>query len=872
MNPYLDSTLLHTKLSRPVARASWVERPRLIELLQRSMQGRLTLISAPAGFGKTTLLSQWLRCTDRAVVWVSLDEMDNDPVRFWRYAAEALAPLMEPASAETFKQFSYTLPSMSTSAFLDAFVHQLQAIPHPVALILDDYHTLTEQKIHDSLVYFTEHKPRHVHLLIASRAEAPFPTSRWKVQEELTVITAAQLQFTLEEADSFCRAHSVALEPIHIEQLYRQTEGWVAGLQLVSISLRSETNPDLLIDNFKGSHREVADYLFQEVVAKLPEDIRQFIQRTSILERLDAKACEAVADRTDGAAMLERIKARNLFLLPLDDHDIWFRYHPLFAEFLRARFRRNDPTQWRDAQLAASRSLASRGLLDEAIDHALAAEAFDLAESLLARNAANVLKRGEFPTLLRWLDSFPSPSELSSEMALLHAFLLVVEGQLDNAGRRLLGLEKRFLAMEPGEARQQLQSGLLFVKSNLLFTGGEFEQWFAFTSGILDDILPHNPFYYNFNYNLSEPLVRRTAFGMKGSMSQDTERIGKLFTDVLEKHGWGDSLINLYVVQSLAEGFYEWNRLEDCQKLLFKTERASRLKLVPGLYVPNRITQAKLYWAAGQRALAYETLDEANRFLAKLPESRWITYLHAAKARLLLLEGGVPSAKKELAKLRISAKDKPTYHREYEYLTLAQLLGSQRKETEALRLLELMKPQANREESLIGLVEIGLLQAELYDRMGQRQTAMRALHEALEIGEANGFARSFLDGGERTSKLLAKYRAYREQERWQPVRHQEEAGVTDAYVHRLLSLLAERQTEENEAPSRTVLVEPLTRAEIRLLDLIRQGASNKKIAEKLALSEGSVKVYTSRIYGKLGVSSRTQAVLAAQRLGLLQEA
>ncbi|QMV41154.1 LuxR C-terminal-related transcriptional regulator [Cohnella cholangitidis] len=862
MNSSSEPILLHTKTSHPVSRKNLVQRQRLVQLIEQGIEGRLTVVSAPAGFGKTTLLSQWVRQTGHAVAWVALDEMDNDPVRFWRYVAEALASSFPRADGNPYEQLLRTMPSLSMSTFLDAFIHRLHTVPHPMVLALDDYHVIKEPRIHDSIAYFIEHAPKPIHILLSSRNDLPFPSVKWKVLGELNAIDAAHLKFTVEESESFYReVAGIPLSSQQIEKLNLQTEGWATGLQLVSISLRTDDDYDRFIEQFKGYHRDVADYLFHEVIAKLPADIQDFLLRTSVFERLDAKACDAVTHLLNGGQMLEKLKAMNLFLVSLDDHDAWFRYHHLFAEFLRNRVRKNDPELWIRTNLDASKSLSARGLMDEAIDHAIAAEQYELTESLLTRHASHVLKRGEFPTLLHWLDSFPEESGLSPEMLLLYAFLLVVTGQPERANRQLVRLDSSLLGMEPGEARQQLQSGLLFVKSNLLFTNGDFAQWLTFISGILDDILPHNPIFYNFNYNMTEPLVRRSSFGLKGVLTAETEKIGMLFAEVLEKHGWGDSLINLYVVQSLAEGFYEWNRLEESQALLNKVERAARLKAVPGLFVPNRITQAKLYGVRDQFDLALETLDEALQFAAKLPESHWASCLLAAKLELLVRMARLPAAKREAGKLDIRAKDKPTFNREFEFIALAKLLGAQNKEKEALRLLELLKPQARREGSLMGLAEISINQALLLDQLGQRSNAFHCLQEALALGEANGYIRSFVDVGAPMQKLLLKYVSSSPES---------ETARSETYVRMLLDTFPKPESGKpegsGELPS---LVEPLTRAEIHLLSLIRQGASNKLIAEKLVLSEGSVKVYASRIYGKLGVSSRTQAVIAAQRLGLL---
>ncbi|MFC5407011.1 LuxR C-terminal-related transcriptional regulator [Cohnella soli] len=869
MHTLPEPIILHTKLAAPAPRTKLVDRLRLIELIERGTAGKLTFVCAPAGFGKTALLGQWARTVVMPVRWVSLDETDNDPVRFWRYVAEALSIALPPAKSDVYKQLVRSLPDLSLSTFLDALMNQLSDATRPIHLILDDYHAIEEPQIHKSLSYFIEHMPLSVRLVIASRSDLPFPTARWLIQGDFVAINASGLTFTLEEAERFYRdVANLPLNSTHVAELYRQTEGWVTGLQLTSLSLRTEKEQDFdrFIDQFGGAHRNVSDYLFQEVVARLPDETLDFVLRTSLLDRLDAKACDAVTGRSDGIRMLESLKALNLFLIPLDDQDIWFRYHHLFADYLRNLLHAEHPEEWAVAHFASCRHFASRGLTDEAIGHALAAEAYGEAESLIARHAPHTLKRGELPTLLRWYGTFPSEYELSPDMGLLYAFLLAITGQAEHAGRLLDDLERRRDGMEAGETRQQLQSGLLFVKSNLFFSGGDFPQWFAFISGILDDILPHNPMFYNFNYNRMAPYVRRTAFGLNGVLSEDTEKIGKLFAGVLEKHGWGDSLISLYVLQSLAEGFYEWNRIGESEELTARIERAARLKLVPGLFVPNRLTQARLYWLRGQRELAFETIDEAIAFAAKLPEPQWTSRLIAAKAMFLIQDAQLAAAKKETVKLRLGAKDKPTYDKEFEYLSLARLLGAQRKETEALKLLELLIPQAAREGSLMPIVEIRIVQACLLDQMGQRTNACKALREALKIGESNGYERSFADEGQPMERLLQRYATIAGSS---DAAEHELTGVSPEYVGRLLGLFEKPRTSPPSVTQQERLIEPLTRSELVLLALIREGASNRLIAEKLSLSEGSVKVYTSRIYGKLGVSSRTQAIAAAQRLRLL---
>jgi LuxR family transcriptional regulator, maltose regulon positive regulatory protein len=869
MNSFLklEPIMLHTKTTPPVSRMNQVTRQRLVDLIEQGIQGKLTLISAPAGFGKTTILSQWIRQTAYTTAWLSLDELDNDSVRFWRYVSKGLANALPTATGNRIEQLAHTLPSLSINTFLDALINELHTANQPTALLLDDYHIIEATSIHDGLSYFIEHIPQQIHLLISSRNELPFPTVKWRVRDEITIIDTNQLKFTLSESEAFYQnITGLTLSSELITHLFHRTEGWITGLQLISISLRSEADYEPFITNITGYNRNVADYLFHEVIAKLPEDIQDFLLRTSVLERLDAKTCNDITLRSDGIQMLEKLKEWNLFLLPLDDHDIWYRYHHLFVEFLRNLAKRKHPDLWLTTNRLASSSLAERGLMDEAIDHAFAANEYKFAEILLSRHISNVLQSGEFPTLLMWFDSLTTHASLSPEMSLIYAFILVVTGQAESAEQQLNRIEQQFHSMEFGEARQQLQSGLLFVKANLVFASGQFEQWFSFTATILDEFLPHNSIFYNFNYNKTDPLVRRNAFGLKGVLSKDTEAIGKLFSNVLEKHGWEDSLINLYLIQSLAEGYYEWNYLEESQDLLHKLESVARLRQIPGLFVPNRITQAHVYWANGQPELSHAILEEAISIVLKLAETHWVSYLRACQSQLYLLQGQLPAAKKAMSILRISAKDRPTFNKEYEYLALSRLLGAQHKELDALRLLELLKPQAQRENSLMSKVEISIIQACLQENLGQRSQALAALHEALVIGEANGYIRSFIDAGQVMAKLLLKY--LDQESRSDSLGSFPFIRVSNTYIQKLLEAFPSKQKQVTALMS-PALIEELTRTEHHLLKLIHQGDSNKQIADKLNLSVGTVKVYVSRLYSKLDVSSRTQALVRAQELQLL---
>lgn len=857
------SNILKTKIIPPAAKQHAVIRDRLLDSITAGLRGRLTLLSAPAGFGKSMLLAQWAHSEQRRIAWVHLDELDNDPIRFWRYVAYAVAAAVpEPAFGKLI-QLSRALPHISTTTFVDALTNELYHLTQPLTLILDDFHTIGNRSIHTSFVYWLDYLPEHIHIIISTRTELPFSTAKWLAKQQRNDIDAKQLQFNLEETEQYLRTFpGLSLNTRQIEQLVQRTEGWITGLQLASLSLRAETNVGRLIDAFSGQHRNVADYLLYEVVGKLSPELYRFLLITSVIGRLNSSVCNAVTEGTDSLRLLETAKQLNLFLIPLDERNDWFRYHLIFAQFLQDRLRRSEPEIWTRSHRLASEWFAENGDFDDAIDHAMSAQDYHAMSKYMLPHLPTVLDRGELDTLLRWFEGFPKGFPYGSELQLWHAFVLVLAGRLQQAEELLETIES---AIHRLEDLAQLRSGILFVRSNLAFANGDFSKWFAFIEGILDDIVPENPAFYNFNYNRNEPFVRRTSLGLKGVLSSDTETIGRMFTGVLEKHGWRDSLLNLYVKQSLCEGYYEWNRLEDSRAMLPELERIARNKRLPGLLIPVRLMQARLHMAEERPQMAYDIIDETMEYASGLEQAHWLEILYVFKSCLYLRNGKLGKAKKELAALGISAKSKPTFNREPAYVALARMLGLQHKESEALRILEQLKPQSEREQLVSSVVEISCLEALLEYQRGHRMAALRHLHDALTIGERFGYARSFIDEGQAMARLISVYVHEIEPQSPSPFGVRAPLENIRAYAAGLLALFPNGSRRKNKQNAQA-MTEPLSGSEYNLLHLISEGASNKQIAQTLSLSEGTVKVYLSRLYGKLGVSSRTQALAAAQHL------
>lgn len=853
--------MLKTKIAMPAVRSDSVHRSHLLQKMDAGLKCRLTTLFAPAGYGKTTLLSQWAHQYDGTAAWLSLDEMDNDLIRFWRYIVFTLSESGFPELSERMEPSMKATSHTSIFTFIDSLLNELTSTSLSLVLILDDYHVITDESIHNSLAYFLEYVPSHVHLYIASRNALPFSTVKWNIRHELCQIESGQFLFSHAETDSFYRqVHDLPLTGLQIDQLVSCTEGWVAGLQLAAISLVNSQNPDQFFAGFAGSHRNISEYLFQEVVMRLPAETRSFLLKTSLLSRMDAHVCHALTGLPDCQQMLTELHRQNIFLIPLDDYGVWYRYHHLFADFLRSQLELSASGKSRELHKLASESFAERGLLDEAIEHAIHAADYNLAVRLLSQHTPELIQRGEFSSFLRTLDSIPEHEKyLSPLFRLIHAFLLVACVQIDRAGHTLDELEQGISGIEDATEQQQFLSGLFFVRANLVFATMDFDRWLASASK-LSGGLPQSPVFYHFNYNTTEPLIRRTRFGLKGVLSDQTEIVGIHFSSILEAHGWKDSLINLYVVQALAEGFYEQNRLEKCLDLLQQVRLVAMQKKIPGLLVPYAISSAKLKLVEGNFSAARKIIEDTLNTVASWSTTYWFNSLQAFLAFIAIKEGDFALAKTELSKLPPSILKQPSIQKELEVLTHVRLLLAQQQEQEALRILAILKPASVREELLISQVNIAILQALAHHQSGNKQEAIHFLHEALAIGGSNTYVRSFLDEGAAMSHLLNDY-ALQMNTRSEPL----VPPVSSSYVNRLLALFPKKDMQR-----KVPLIEPLTGKELLILSMLAQGASNQMIADELGNTLGTVKVYLHRIYGKLGVVNRTQALLKAQEISLFE--
>jgi LuxR family maltose regulon positive regulatory protein len=907
----LAESLLTTKLYVPQAHPDSVPRPRLTSKLEEGVRRKLALISAPAGFGKTTLLSEWLTTTagsEWPVSWISVDEGDNDPALFFSYFIAALrdiqADIGEAPLALLRSPHERPLRSMLTT-----LINEITSIPYDFVLILDDYHVIENQSIHDAMAYLLEHMPPRMHLVIATRTDPPLPLARWRARNALTELHAADLRFEPEEVAAFLNGMmDLDLSADDVAALDERTEGWVAALQLVALSLQGKHDIPDFIDEFTGTHRYVFDYLAEEVLQKQPEDVQHFLLRTAILDLLSGPLCDALTGRSDGQQKLEDLEHANLFLVPLDNQRRWYRYHHLFSGFLRERLRRMRPDLIPELHCTASEWYEHSGLMAEAVEHALAAENFERAARLVNRIAEDMLQQGRLTTLAAWMDALPDRMARAQPRAyLFYAESLFLLGQYEAAEANLQKVERALSgdgAPSDGlgglpfsdQDRTALRSMAAAIRASIASVYGDLARTVALSQRALRG-LPGEALIWRGNtlaqlgvayalngdmeaasrtfaeaYAVNEAAGNAYAVRIitwrsarlqraQGRLRRAAEIYRKLLQQTSEQAALGQLPVTGYCHLDLGDLSREWNDLAAAaQHLKEGIERIERAGS-PTILLDGYIALARLRQAQGDEGGALWAIQEAEWLVSKhnLP-SRFTARLAAHQARLWLAQGNLEAATR-WAQGREPDPGELSYLREAEHLTLARVLTAQGKPEEAAQLLESLLTAAQKGGRTNSVIEILVLQSLAFQAQNDEGRALGALQSALELGEPEGYVRTFVDEGAAMAKLLAHIRgAYAEGRRTAPYRD---------YVGKLLASFEHPSPFRHVPPGIHPGVEPLSERELEVLQLVAAGLKNQEIADELFVVTGTVKAHLGSIYRKLGVQSRIQAVSRARELNLL---
>jgi len=891
------AAVLVTKLHVPPPLPKAVLRLRLIERLNEGLHRKLILICAPAGFGKTTVVSEWVAGCGRPVAWLSLDEGDNDPARFLTYLVAALQTIAAPVGAGTLATLHSPQPP-AVASILTTLLNEITAIPHDFILVLDDYHTLNSEPIDHALTFLLEHLPPQMHLVIATREDPSLPLARLRARGQLTELRAADLQFTPAEAADFLnRVMGLTLSDGDVAALETRTEGWIAGLQLAALSMQGHQDTAGFIKSFTASHRFVLDYLVEEVLQQQPARIQTFLLRTSILNRMCGPLCDALlpGPSASGQATLDHLEHANLFIVPLDSERRWYRYHHLFGDLLRRRL--GQPPELAETHLRASQWYEANNDLAEAFHHALAASDFERTARLAEAAWPDMERSFQTATWLGWVKKLPDVVVASrpglcvllgramtdlgdvneSETWLRNAERALARAPVEDASRTLpatIALIRGDNAQIVGDligtvrytelALQLAREDDLFLRAHAAITLG-FTRW---ATGDLeaalhalhvwmDDMqrMGNREFVIASAFAAADMLVILGRLGeaekaLRGAIKRAGE-LGPAAETVTAHHHLGLALLAHERGDDDAAAHY----LETAAVL------GQRTTLIDWPYRWN-LAQARLKESAGAWDAALDLLDEAGRVYVKNPIPI-LRPVEALKTRIYLKQGRLDKAASWARARGLSVLDEVTYEGEYESLTLARARLSQGELTGVNELLERLLAAAETQKRMGSVVEILLTQGLVHQAQNDLSRALAVLERALALAEPEGYLRVFVDEGQAMRRLLLQFRSANENQAAHPLR---------VYVDNVVAAFPPPATiTAKSVPTNqgTGLMEPLTNRELEILRLIAAGQSNAEIGRRLYLALSTVKGHNLRIFGKLQAQNRTEAVARARELGLL---
>jgi LuxR family maltose regulon positive regulatory protein len=875
----LSSNLLTTKLFIPEPRQDYIIRPKLLDLLDGALSSKLILVAAPPGYGKTTLLSVWIQERSIPTAWLSLDSGDNDHLLFTRYLISALQSINPDIGQVSLTLLKSTQASSQTS-ILSALLNDVTRFEGDIVLVLDDYHIIESQDVHDILTYLLDHLPPNMHIILASRSDPPLPLSRLRARNQLLEIRQADLRLSPEETGQFLsQSMGLTLSDEQIAKLDSRTEGWFAGLQFAGLSLGKQEDKDTFLDTFSGSHRYVIDYLADEVYNNQGQDMQIFLSKIAVLDRFTAPLCDAITGRQDSLIMLNQLDESNLFLIALDEQRKWYRFHHLFLDSLRVQF--GDQSQAELHRLAADWFLENQ-LYSEAVKHASASGDKEILIAAISSAAKIAFEQGEIGSLSSWLNSLPRQDLMeNSQLATFKGMITFFSVNPEEALPYVTAAQEN----QPDNAPSSQQGQLMSLQAHIGLYQGDLNRSINLSREALEHLDPDDLFFRNLTLNVLGQILEMKSdvpgaveiYRQAFILSQKTDdQLGTLviFTNLifalneLGKRTQALSLCQEFAADpkwsstpgiDLSDGVHlPWSLLSfEANQLELALEQVNRT--LQGLELVN-ITQGKL-WAqfiAGSIHLAkhdYERLAEVNahgRLLAERSGSNTIHYawFDMLDAQAYLLRGDLAAAEKWATSRNFTPQDSPHHWFEQQYFTYARLLIAQGNTTEARQLLNAMLANAKIGQRLRKLITIHLLLAIIESTANRQEKVIENLENALDLAVPQDYRRAFLDEGDALLKLLPTVRNH-----------------APVFINQLLS------DQDSSSVSGTELPDPyqaLSDREYEVLHLVARGYSNREIAAALFVTLGTVKKHLNNIFGKLQVKNRTEAVARARELQLLE--
>ena len=893
----IDTTLLSTKLYLPALHAPLVARRQLLLRLQEGLNQsrRLTLISAPAGYGKTLLVVEWIRHQALKAAWVSLDEGDNDFVRFARYLIAALRSL-HPELGEASLQLLKNAQLPSVEGLLTPLVNELAGLreSHPLLLVLDDYHLIHSQAVHDAAIFLVEYLPRQAHLVLITRADPPLPLARWRGRGQLSELRMDDLRFSTAETAAYLEmVLKLRLSNAELEALVARSEGWIAGLQMAAASLHERSDIAVLMQAISGSQRNILDYLLEEVLQHLPAETQDFLVRSSFLERLCGPLCDAVLERQGTSqALLESLERANLFTIPLDDQRTWYRYHHLFADLLQTRlYQRVDASGLTALRLQASQWHAEHGLLPAAVELAFQASDFERAAALIEQSAEEMLRRGELVTFKRWIERLPAAQITARPtLCLYQAWALLWSGSpfdliaaslqplkdVDLHTARMLPLQA-YLALIQGDATTAIQQANLALEqlpTHETFLRAMATMVLASAAQITDDAdrgqQLHDQVIQD-GLSSGNLLLSITMLSSLANLLQKEGRLGlaeEKYRQALELavDAQGRYLpVASRPLLGLVSIALERDQLEGIEAQLLQSVELSQSWGAIAL-VNSNILLSRVQSVLGKLSAAQESLNRARR------QARQFDLTEMDDLSVEIFQARLNLQQNDLAAVRAWAEKRDlwgiepqegllvsdftnAHMRKYEYPILARLYLADAQPTQALALLDAVLPHDRLARRPALVIEAQILRALVLQTLGRIPEAHATLEEALTLAEPEGYVRLFLDEGPPMKAVLGQVIPG--------------MGISHlaSFARALLGRFASSGTSAVPA---IALPEPLSVREMEVLRLlVETSMSAEQVAETLFVSVHTVRSHIKAIYSKLGVHGRLEAASRAKDMKLV---
>lgn len=861
-----DQGLIKTKYTKPGISNNLVPRQRIVDKLDQALTHKLTFVSAPAGYGKSTAVLEWLENRNLPSVWLSLDESENDPVRFWRYIMAAIETSGFVQQNNAFADLPLNREIIFSNLFIDLFLEKLNGIAEQLIIVLDDCHLIHDAIVQKSLEHFIKNVSSNINVILLSREELSPTLAFLSSKGQVLQLGSRDLSFNFEETTDFFKKRGFQLTANDISCLETSTEGWVSGLVIAAFTMEEGFDALAAARGFSGSNRYIGSFIGSQVFDRWPEEVKEFLVHTSFLDKMSQPLCDKVTGNGKSGELLKILSESNSFIISLDPEDHWFRYHHLFQEYLMNRLAQEPETLRRLLYDNAGQWYLENGYTQDAINCFICAEEYIKAFPLVWDIYLSMTQSGEYSTWRKWMDSMPEVLCESDVRACTgYSWVLSMEGRLEEAqlwADKAMACFERVKGSIDSKEREFLEANIELTYANTaIFKMDSVDAARRFKK--IQEFDLYAPVVIG-EMNPDEPNLLNTLYGFRGRLNIIEETYGGFLGDL--PRFLGD--FSAYFAVVLAECRYEKGNLKEVNAtLVTNIGRITGLRN-SGIIVPCFITLAKEKMAKGDTKGAFQIIESGRKILSGSNRELWNYFFDVFTANLYLRIGEASEAAKLLGTERISIFDPISSSREFEYLVFARYLMRSDHLDESLLLLNRLEDFAQKGDRLRSRIEILCLMTIGYHLQGNAKDSMLTLHKALEIGIEDGYVRIFVDEAQPMAELLVKYKTWAKQTgHRQYVEYSKNLlKQTKAYI-KVVNEISSSDADANPNGETAAL---LSTRELEVLKLLVAEHSNQEIADELFITVRTVKHHNAQIYEKMKVKNRLEAIIKAREFGLAE--